>query len=652
MSASLRDLGWLMPAPSEFRARCKGLLDDPENFGRAAQALAQYRTNAAEALALTRALRKGMASELPLDPLDGFHLGILASNTFDLLHDWLPAAAARHGVALRLTTAPYDQLFQQALDPASSIHAARPDAVLLAVDHRWFSLHGAVFEDEDAVVTAAVSRLRAVVQALREHGGAPAIIQTVAVPPTASLFGSYDACVGGSLEGLIGALNRQLVELARETGSYLLDVATLSSRVGRDAWFDPVHWLSFKLPFNPAFNPLYADWLGRLLGAIRGKARKCLVLDLDNTLWGGVIGDDGIDGIVLGQGSARGEAHLAVQAMALTLHERGVMLAVASKNTESIARAPFRDHTEMLLGERHIAVFQANWQDKPSNLEAIAKALNIGVDALVFLDDNPAERHAVRTALPQVAVPELPDDPAWYPWVLASAGYFESVGFSHEDRVRAQSYLADAQRAEVLSQALDMDSYLRSLDMVVEASPFDAKGRMRIVQLINKTNQFNLTTRRYTEAEIAALEGASGIFTLQIRTRDRFSDMGMISVIICRPAHPSPAGHNETRAWEIDTWLMSCRVLGRRIEAAALAAIVSAAAEKGVSRLRAWYRPTAKNGMVRGHYDGLGFELVQESGDGARLYELVIDQFRPQTLPFDMHFASVDQSVSGDEVTA
>ena len=229
------------------------------------------------------------------------------------------------------------------------------------------------------------------------------------------MFGSYDPRVRETPRALIEETNRRLIGLAEESDSYLLDTASLAERVGTDHWFDPVVWHSYKLPFAARCIPLYADMVGRLLGAIRGKAKKCLVLDLDNTVWGGVVGDDGIEGIVVGTGSGAGEAFLAVQRTALDLRERGIMLAVSSRNDEETARRPFRELPDMLLREQHISVFQANWLDKASNLEVIAKTLNIGIDALVLLDDNPAERAFVRAALPMVAVPELPRDPSWIP---------------------------------------------------------------------------------------------------------------------------------------------------------------------------------------------------------------------------------------------
>jgi FkbH-like protein len=297
-----------------------------------------------------------------------------------------------------------------------------------------------------------------------------------------------------------------------------------------------------------------------------------------------------------------------LQRAALALRERGVVLAVSSKNDDEVARLPFRSHPEMLLREEHIAVFQANWDDKATNIAAIATELNLGTDALVFLDDNPVERALVREMLPDVAVPELPDNPALFARTLAAAGYFEAIAFSEEDRNRAGFYQGNARRVALQNQAADLDAYLASLNMQILFRPFDATGRSRIAQLINKSNQFNLTTRRYTEADVAAIELDARCFTLQVRLIDAFGDNGMISVVICR--------RGPENVWEIDTWLMSCRVLGRGVERMVLREIALHARERGIETLIGVYRPTNRNGMVAGHYSNLGFTLVATEEDG------------------------------------
>jgi FkbH-like protein len=626
MPENILALPWLSPAPADFSAQCRAVPDAQSDFGAAVQRLATFRLNGSQSARLAQTMRKLRTAGRHLSPLSDFRLGVLASGTFDLVLDCVPAAAARHGVAVEIISTPYDQVMQQALDPQSEINRARPDAVLIAVDHRWLKADRTnLNSDAEERAVSALSNLQSVVESLRRFGGSPAILQTVAAPPQ-SLFGSFDRRISGSVRATIDRLNRGIVDLAEQTDCYLLDVAALAERVGTDPWFDPVHWATYKLPFSAECFPIYGEMLGRLLGAIRGKTRKCLVLDCDNTLWGGVIGDDGLEGITLGQGSALGESFLSLQQYALELRDRGIVLAICSKNDHEVARRPFREHPEMVLKESHIAVFQANWLDKPSNLEAIAKTLNIGLDALVMLDDNPAERAQIRAALPMVAVPELPSDPSWFTWYLTAAGYFEAISYSREDAARADSYAADTMRADVMEKARYLGDYLSSLEMSIRFAPFDAAGRKRIAQLINKTNQFNLTTRRYTEADVTAMENSDSIFTLQVRLADRFGDLGMIGVVICRQAATPDT-------WDIDTWLMSCRVLGRRVEEAMLARVVAAARARGARRLVGTYIPTAKNGMVRDHYAKLGFALIGEQ-DGIRRFELSIDDAPAITLPF------------------
>jgi FkbH-like protein len=370
-------------------------------------------------------------------------------------------------------------------------------------------------------------------------------------------------------------------------------------------------------------TPLYAEHLCRVLGAARGKSRKCLVLDLDNTLWGGVIGDDGLNGIRLGQGSSTGEAFLEIQRYALALRQRGIVLAVCSKNDEANARLPFREHPEMLLKEEHIAVFVANWQDKANNIREIAATLNIGIDAIVFLDDNPVERGLVREILPEVAVPELTDDPADYPGILARAGYFEAVGLSNEDLKRADYYQANAERVS-LKKIGNLEEYLASLEMVATLAPFDAVGRVRIAQLINKSNQFNLTTRRYSEGEVARFQTDPNKFCLQVRLIDRFGDNGMISVVIFDRAE---------EAWRCDTWLMSCRVLGRRVEELVLAHVAEAARSAGAQRLVGLYLPTKKNALVADHFAKLGFSKISDLPEEGAEWELDLAGYRAPDLP-------------------
>lgn len=630
MSFKLIDLPWLPVPPEDWSERCKALAPEAADAGDQLRQLASYRLDTSKSMALRRAMSRLRKAGHGLAPLSGFKLGILSANTFDLVLDHLPAAAMRHGVALETVQLPYGMIMQPVLDPASQVYTSGLDAVLVAGDHRWLGLDTAV--DGKAArssVDQALRQIEDLLAMLRGNGGPPAIIQTLALPQS-PLFGSLDAAVAGSVRSRIAQFNAEVAPLAQKHGAYAVDVAALAAHVGADDWFNPVQWAAYKLPFDAKVGGIYADWIGRVLGAIRGKSAKCLVLDLDNTLWGGVIGDDGMQGIVVGQGNARGEAHLAVQRAALELRGRGIFIAVASKNEDNIAREPFRSHPDMLLRETDIAVFQANWIDKASNLEAIARTLNIGLDSLVFLDDNPAERAQVRRSLPMVRVPELPEDPSWFAWMLNAGGWFEAVTFSAEDMERANMQAQDAQRAKVMTGARDLTEYLTALEMTASFAPFNEQGRQRITQLINKTNQFNLTTTRYTEAQVRAFEQDPSTFTLQVRLADRFGDLGMIAVVICKPLEGGSS------AWNIDSWLMSCRVLGREVEAATLDVICRHAAERGVKRLLGTYIPTDKNALVAQHYAKLGFTQTATGDRGRTVWEFDVTAYPGKTLPMAM----------------
>jgi FkbH-like protein len=614
------DLGWLVPAPADFKQRCEALLKAEGEAGAAVRALAGYALDENQLVRLARTLDKLQRDGRSLAPLAPFKLAIISNSTTNFLVPVIRASAARFGVAVDCVVAEYNQVMQSALDPNSPVNASRCDAVLLALDHRGLPLDGAAsgsVEQEDAQVDAAIGYLASIRSGVRSNGGAISIVQTIARPPE-SLFGSFDRIVAGTWARLADSFNRRLAASV-EQGDVLLDTAGIAETVGLANWHDPTQWNLAKLPFASRFLPLYGDHVGRLLGALRGKSRRVLILDLDNTVWSGVIGDDGVNGIVVGQGDPTGEAHLAVQSTALALRNRGIVLAVSSKNDDEVARLPFREHPDMLLREEHLAVFQANWNDKATNIAAIANELSLGLDSMVFLDDNPFEREFVRQSLPAVAVPELPHDPALYYRTLLASGYFEAVAFSAEDRKRAEFYQNNAKRLQLQSQAGDIEEYLRSLDMEIVFQPFDAVGRSRISQLINKSNQYNLTTRRYTEAEVAAAEQDPGVFTLQVRLRDRLDDNGMISVIICRRAGTD---------WNIDTWLMSCRVLGRRVENAVLRELLQRARELGIRRLVGRYIPTERNGMVRDHYEKLGFSLLESEPGGATTWAMESD-FNP-----------------------
>lgn len=621
------NLFWLPPRPADFAARLAAAQAGDEPLARQLKHLAGHALDINGLNRLAKALRKARSDGRDLRPLAPFRLGILSNSTSALVAPAIEATAIRYGLAMEVFEAPFGMIVQEALDPQSLLATSGLDAILIAIDVHGVALRECAGDADraEATLSSIIGQVGVIRQGLRNNTDATLIWQTVPRLPE-TLFGSLDFRLPGTHRWLVDQLNRRLAD-SLASDELLVDVAGLAETLGLDDWHDPVQRHIGKLPFAQQWAPIYAEHVARVVGAMRGKSRKALVLDLDNTLWGGVIGDDGLEGIMIGQGAALGEAHLSVQQAALDLHGRGIVLAVSSKNEDATARLPFRDHADMLLREEHIAVFQANWIDKATNLATIADDLTLGRDALVFLDDNPAERMQVRGAHPEIAVPELPADAAYYHRALNAAGYFEAVAFSEDDRNRSGFYKENARRLQLQGGANSLDDYHASLQMVATLQSFDAVGRGRIAQLINKSNQFNLTSRRYTEAQVAGMEVDPDRFTLQVRLADVFGDNGMISVIIVDKG----AG-----GWEIDTWLMSCRVLGRRIEEAVLAELVREARAGGADHILGRFIPTDRNMMVARHYEKLGFEKLTEAASGETVWRLLLADAPDPTLPMEI----------------
>jgi FkbH-like protein len=613
-------MNWL-PAAPDFRGDLRAALGSPgpADCLEKLASLAGHRLGFLETIQLDRAL-----DQLRLKEAAGFSpvlLAILASSTVDHLPPAIRVAGLRRNLLFNIHVGAYGQYRQDLLAPESSLHRFKPKVILFSLTARE-ALAGiplaASVAQADEVIARSVGELRLLWRKARETFNAT-IIQQTFIDVAEPLFGSYDRLVPGAPKRVIARLNDQLAEAAGEDGALLLDIARASERDGIDAWFETGRWFQGKLEIAPKAAPLYGDMVARIVAAQRGLSKKCLVLDLDNTLWGGVIGDDGIQGIVLGEGSAAGEAHLALQRYAKQLSERGIILAVCSKNDPVIAESVFHKHPEMLLKRSDIAAFLANWSDKAENLKVIAKKLNIGVDSLVFVDDNPVERARVRESLPMVSVPELPDDIVNYVGCLAAAGYFEAVTFTAEDRQRPRLYAADAERGALLESSQSMDDFLRGLKMSVAYGPFMPVDLARVVQLINKTNQFNTTTRRYTSEEVASITASDKVVTLQFRLLDRFGDNGLVSAMILRPNVEQP------EALEIENWVMSCRVFGRWLEFEAMNIAVEAARERGARALFADYIATSKNDVIKELYPTLGFASVNPTTDTNGATRWVLD---------------------------
>jgi len=444
------ELRWLVPPAARWSDALRGLGDQPtEANWQSLVGLANHAIDFIQTQQLDRRLQRlfsaGPPTGLATKPV---RLAILSSSTADHLLPSLRVGALRRGLWLSTYTGTYGQYAQELRDNRSALYAFGPDTILFALDARHvttgfdagMSAADAAARSEEIAATI-VSNWRAA----RSAFGCKSIQQTI-LPVFPLLFGSNEQRLPGSEAAVVQGLNLRLRELAESEHVDLVSLDVPLTQDGLAAWHDPVLWHRAKQDVHPAAGPVYGDLVARLLAAQQGRSFKCLVLDLDNTLWGGVIGDDGLDGIVLGQGSALGEAYVAFQSYVRALSRRGIILAVCSKNDEANALEPFDRHPDMVLKRSDIACFVANWADKPANLRTIAERLNIGLDALVFADDNPFEREMVRREHPMVAVPELPEDPAIYADRIAQAGYFEGLHLTDEDTKRTHLYLANLKR--------------------------------------------------------------------------------------------------------------------------------------------------------------------------------------------------------------
>jgi FkbH-like protein len=468
------------------------------------------------------------------------------------------------------------------------------------------------------LVDAEVGRWSQLWNTISERLGCQVIQNNFEAPPW-RILNNLEPRNPASLGSFVAKVNEGLQKAATPFVT-IHDVDFLASLAGRWQWSDERMYYHAKLPCAPECMVSYAHSVASLIGALRGKSRKALVLDLDNTLWGGVIGDDGMAGIRLGQGDGEGEAFLAFQQYVDGLRQRGVILAVCSKNNEEIAREVFEKHTEMHLRLSDIACFVANWDDKHINLKKIAEQLEIGTDSLVFVDDNPAERAIVRKYLPEVAVPELPEDPSGYIRAIEQQLYFQTIALGTEDLQRSEMYRANRVRSSAQTASGSIDEFLASLEMVARVDKVSAVNLERVAQLVSKSNQFNLTTRRHTPAELMKMAADPSWITRTVSLRDRFGDNGLISVLLAKI---------DGSELVIDTWLMSCRVLKRGVEQFLLNEICLAARQHELTSVFGEYLATPKNALVKDHYAGLGFERASADEDGRTTWRLTLKNAQP-----------------------
>lgn len=523
-------------------------------------------------------------------------VAILSSHTSGHLTAVLPVAMAGHRIGVETYEAAYGQYEQEILDPGSRLYAFRPDLVLLLIDEREVRFPP-VSTDPEGDLQIESERWKSLWSLLRERTGA-VLIQATFVPRGDDVLGHLAVSTPGARRRQIRALNLRLGD-GLPAGVHLLDAELLAATVGSAQWSDARYWFLAKQAIGLGALPALSRELARITAAAIGLSRKVIAVDLDNTLWGGVIGEDGLAGIVLGNGS-RGEAFQAFQEHLLALRKRGILLAVVSKNNDAEAREPFLHHPDMRLSLSDFVAFRASWDDKSAAIRQLAEDLSLGLDAFVFIDDNPFEREAVRQTLPDVDVLDLPDDVTGYPGALARHASLEPGVLTAEDGSRTTQYQALAQTAESRKAASTPEEFLASLQMHATFAPVTNASLPRVVQLLGKTNQFNLTGRRHTEPAVQEMTQRRGAVHLTLRMRDRFSDHGLVGVVLAVP---------EGRDLRVDTWLMSCRVLGRGVEIATMNVLAQKARAHGYDRIIGEFIASGRNEPARDAYERCGFTL-------------------------------------------
>jgi len=546
-------------------------------------------------------------------PLTPFRLAILRSFTVEPIVPLLRAEAFCFGIDLSVHIGDFNAYAQEILDSESSLYRFAANAVILAVqtgdiapdlwqDYTHLPLNGA----KEAGQRVSES-LEGYIGEFRRRSPAALIAHNLE-QPTHPALGVLDAQRLASQAETVRQINRDLVIAASRTrGVYVMDYDALVARHGRLRWRDERKWLLARLPIAAdKMIQLAREWM-RFLVPLTGRTAKAVVVDLDNTLWGGVIGEDGMTGIKLGA-EYPGAAYQAVQRAMLDLSHKGILLAICSKNNPDDAIEVLEKHPGMLLRPKNFAAMRISWNDKSQGLREIASELNIGIDSLAFLDDNPFEREQVRGTLPEVMVIDLPQDPFGYAAALRDHPAFERLALSAEDQQRTTFYAEQRERAQAEQKFQSKEDFYRFLEQEAEIATVTPATLARISQLTQKTNQFNVTTQRYSEQQISALVENPSSQVLSIRIRDRFGDHGLVGVSITR---------DEGETCEIDSFLLSCRVIGRTVETALLAHLADQAAARGRKRLLGWFLPTKKNAPAREFYAQHGFELAQQNADGS-----------------------------------
>lgn len=552
----------------------------------------------------------------------GFHtlrVALIGDSATQLLAKALRGMSIERSFQMHLFEAAYNQVERQFMDPSSELYEFDADIIVvfqsthkLGEYHSGLPIEGqASLADERLSFVASICENPSLANKKIIYFNYSEIEDTV--------FGSYANKVTSSLSYQVRKLNFELMNLSQQYPNlFICDIAGLQNKFGRDFMFAPNVYVSTEMILSVDALPYVASRVMDIICAIKGQFKKCLILDLDNTVWGGVIGDDGLEGIQLGHGLGIGKAFTEFQMWVKKLKQRGIIICVVSKNDEETAKEPFEHHPDMVLKLDDIAVFQANWETKVDNIRTIQRILNIGFDSMVFLDDNPFERNIVRENIPGITVPELPEDPGEYLEYLYSLNLFETASYSQADKDRTKQYQVEAQRVSLQKTFENEADFLKSLDMVSTVSGFTKFNTPRIAQLSQRSNQFNLRTVRYTEADITALAEDPNVIDLSFTLEDKFGDNGLIAVIIMK--------RQDAETLFVDTWLMSCRVLKRGMENFTLNTMVERARKAGYQRIIGEYLPTTKNKMVKQHYTDLGFQPLAHTSTAQ--YVLNISQYK------------------------
>jgi FkbH-like protein len=555
-------------------------------------------------------LKKELLKQSNLFPL---RIAILGGSTTTEVKSTLELFLLAQGIQPSFYESGYNRYSEDVLFENPDLWKFEPNVVFIHTNWRNVSALPELTETEEQVeqrIQQEVSRFDALWNKIHSDLNALVIQNNFDLPHLRPLGNLEASEISGRIH-FLSRLNAEFAKHARQQAWLLInDIHYLCAEVGLHAWHADTYWYNFHMAVSPAGTVALAQNVAGIIKAAYGRSKKCLVLDLDNTLWGGVVGDDGVQNLVLGRDHPSGEAFLDFQRYVKNLRQRGVILAVCSKNDIENAKAGF-SHPDSILTLDDFSAFKANWNPKPENIREIAAELKIGLDSLVFVDDNPVERALVTEQLPEVATPEIGSHVARYAQVIEAERYFEAPRIVADDLNRSTYYSSNAQRSASQAAYRDYGEFLASLEMTAEIAPFSAVYLERITQLINKTNQFNLTTRRYTGTEVEAIAHDPGYISLYGRLIDKFGDNGLVSVLVGRI-------HNDKV--EIDLWLMSCRVLNREMELAMFDYLVKECRDRGIREIAGLYIPSKKNGMVAEHYRTLGFAPGERDEDGRQYF--------------------------------